>query len=185
MEKALDSNAYEKVGMQMADQLWQSRKILKQNKPKLESPSSIEEYHNAFPPFLVVFFNAFISVITKKKLAESNRKNKTQELSEPTDNIRTIKIVLFLVSVFVVFAFPALKVWLPQVMASLCQKPRLLSSFHALLAKCSVIAHTNRHERRVEKIRIGNVEPTKRLIKGENVFNLAVIDNIDFKEKTF
>ena len=30
-----------------------------------------------------------------------------------------------------------------------------------------------------------NIDPTKRLIKGNNVFNLAVIDNIDFKEISF
>ena len=30
-----------------------------------------------------------------------------------------------------------------------------------------------------------NSDPTKRLIKGKNIWNLAVIDNIDFKEKSF
>ena len=30
-----------------------------------------------------------------------------------------------------------------------------------------------------------NADPSKRLLRGENIFNLAVIDNIDFKEKTF
>jgi len=30
-----------------------------------------------------------------------------------------------------------------------------------------------------------NTDPSKCLLKGENIFNLAVIDNIDFKEKSF
>ena len=99
--------------------------------------------------------------------------------------MRSIKVVSFLASIFVTFTFPSFKIWLPQIMASLCRKLKLLSSLHALLTKCSIIAHTNRHERQLEKVRMINANPTKRLIKNENVFNLAVIDNIDFKETTF
>ncbi|PKK59622.1 hypothetical protein RhiirC2_794577 [Rhizophagus irregularis] len=63
-------------------------------------------------------------------------------------------------------------------------RPKLISSLHALLTKCSIIGHTSRHERRLEKVRMKDIDPTKRLIRGNNVFNLAIIDNIDFKEVT-
>ena len=32
---------------------------------------------------------------------------------------------------------------------------------------------------------MAKINPTERLIKGQNIWNLAVIDNIDFKDKTF
>ena len=56
---------------------------------------------------------------------------------------------------------------------------------HDLLTKCSIIGHTNRHERRLEKTRMKSADPSKRLFTENNVFNLAVIDNIDFKERSF
>ncbi|GBC44526.2 hypothetical protein GLOIN_2v1785590 [Rhizophagus irregularis DAOM 181602=DAOM 197198] len=48
-----------------------------------------------------------------------------------------------------------------------------------------VCGHTDSNERRIEKQRMDKVNPTERLIKGPNIWNLAVIDNIDFKEKSF
>ncbi|RHZ77244.1 hypothetical protein Glove_184g123 [Diversispora epigaea] len=185
-EKTLDSITCEQIGIQMANQLWKSRSKLKQNKSKLESPSSIEEYYDAFPSFLIIFLNSFINLIAKKKVELTNRKFESQNKpSKQSENTHIIKIVTFLTSVFVTFSFPSLKVWLPQLMASLSRRPRLLSSFHSLLTKCSVIVHTNRHECRLEKTQMINANPTKRLIKNEKIFNLAVIDNIDFKETTF
>ncbi|RGB30745.1 hypothetical protein C1646_764947 [Rhizophagus diaphanus] len=74
---------------------------------------------------------------------------------------------------------------LPNVLASLCRRPKLLSSLHDLLTKCSIIGHTNRHKRRLEKIRIKSADPSKCLLTEKNVFNLAMIDNIDFKERSF
>ncbi|PKC06871.1 hypothetical protein RhiirA5_418981 [Rhizophagus irregularis] len=41
------------------------------------------------------------------------------------------------------------------------------------------------HERRLEKTRMKSADPSKRLLTEKNVFNLAVIDNIDFKERSF
>ncbi|RHZ69685.1 hypothetical protein Glove_280g12 [Diversispora epigaea] len=53
-------------------------------------------------------------------------------------------------------AFPHLKIWLTRVLASLSRMPRLLES-----------------------------NPSNHLIRASNVWNLAIIDNIDFKEKSF
>ena len=47
------------------------------------------------------------------------------------------------------------------------------------------MSHTQSHERRLEKIRIEKSQPEKRLLQGDNIWNILVIDNIDFKEKTF
>ncbi|RHZ83572.1 hypothetical protein Glove_91g99 [Diversispora epigaea] len=151
-EKILDSTTCEKIGIQMANQLWQSHSKLKQNKSKLESPLSIIEYYNAFPSFLIIFFYSFINIISKKKLKETNHKLKSQNKPlKQFKNIHLIKIVTFLASIFITFTFPSFKIWLPQVMASLSRRPRLLSSFYVLLVKCSIISHTNRHERRLKK----------------------------------
>ena len=82
-------------------------------------------------------------------------------------------------------AFPGLKVWLTNIMSSLCRKPKLISSLYAILHTANVISHTYSHERRLEKSRLSQINPKNRLLKGENIWNVSVIDNIDFKEKTF
>ncbi|CAB4428284.1 unnamed protein product [Rhizophagus irregularis] len=83
------------------------------------------------------------------------------------------------------YAFPYFDLWLPTILSSLCRRPKLISSLHALLTKCSIIGHTSHHKRRLEKVRMKDIDPIKRLIRGNNVFNLAIIDNIDFKEVSF
>src|SRR5688572_4745168 len=81
--------------------------------------------------------------------------------------------------------FPNLGVWFTQIMASISRKPRLISSFRRLLSTLHISGHTDGHECRIEKQRMINIDPTEKLLKGLNIWNLAVIDNIDFKEKTF
>ena len=63
--------------------------------------------------------------------------------------------------------------------------PRLIGYFRQLLTVCHVTSHTDRYERKLARIRMEATDPVKRLIKGNKIWNLAVIDNIDFKEKTF
>jgi len=63
--------------------------------------------------------------------------------------------------------------------------PRLLGSFRKFLTVCHVTSHSDRHERKLAKARMEKSNPVKRLIQGNNVWNLATIDNIDFKEKSF
>ena len=48
-----------------------------------------------------------------------------------------------------------------------------------------ISGHTDGNERRIEKQRMTKINPTERLLKGPNIWNLAIIDNIDFKETTF
>ena len=63
--------------------------------------------------------------------------------------------------------------------------PKLLGSFRQLLAICHVSSHSDRHERKLVKTRMEELNPANRLIRTNNVWNLAIIDNIDFKEKSF
>ncbi|PKB95703.1 hypothetical protein RhiirA5_473961 [Rhizophagus irregularis] len=70
-------------------------------------------------------------------------------------------------------------------MASLCRKPKLLSSLQGILKIVNITSHTQKHERNLEKIRAFLVDPTSRILHGETIWNLGIIDNIDFKETTF
>ncbi|CAB4412196.1 unnamed protein product [Rhizophagus irregularis] len=70
-------------------------------------------------------------------------------------------------------------------MSSLCRKPKLITSLYAILHTANVISHTCSYERRLEKSRLNQIDPKSRLLQGENIWNVCVIDNIDFKEKTF
>src|SRR5581483_4319547 len=82
-------------------------------------------------------------------------------------------------------AFPGVNIWFTHILSSLCRKPKLLSSLYAILYTANVVSHTQFHERRLEKLRIKESHPEKRLLQGNNIWNVCVIDNIDFKEQTF
>ena len=81
-------------------------------------------------------------------------------------------------------AFPGMKFWLTHIMSSLCQKPKLLPYLQNILYTTSVIAYTKWHENRIEYDRMIHADPTVKIIRGPNIFNLAVIDNIDFATNT-
>ncbi|RHZ71229.1 hypothetical protein Glove_261g9 [Diversispora epigaea] len=59
------------------------------------------------------------------------------------------------------------------------------SDLTKLLATLKMLAHYGDHEQKLEKKRMNEVNPTKRLNQNLCLWNLAVINNIDFKEKTF
>ena len=70
-------------------------------------------------------------------------------------------------------------------LVSLCRKSRLISSFYKVLLSINAISHTKCQEYYLEKKRMDAAEPTSRLLKRPNIWNVCVIDNIDFKEKAF
>ncbi|RHZ88897.1 hypothetical protein Glove_20g22 [Diversispora epigaea] len=74
---------------------------------------------------------------------------------------------------------------LPSILTSLGQKPKLISSLHQFLKICHIMGHTERHERNKKKYRMDNIIPSQRLVKNKNIWNLTIIDNIDFKTKSF
>ena len=115
----------------------------------------------------------------------NRQQRKRQKLLSNVNYEQTIKIITLITSMLVGIAFPSLKIWLPRVLTSLSRKPRLLGSFRQLLSVCHVISHTDRHERKLANVRMEIANPTQRLVQEKNIWNLAIIDNIDFKEKSF
>ena len=182
----LKINNFEELGRIIGNKLWNSRSDITAKKSSLESPQNIQEYYNAFPSFLTSFFFGIIHKLQEKKTEINNRQRRKRK--KPlliTTYEQTIKVVTFITSVVIGLAFPSLKVWLSQVLASLSRKPRLLGSLRQLLTICHVTSHTDRHERKLAKVRMEKANPTQRLDQGKNIWNLAIIDNIDFKEKSF
>ena len=94
-----------------------------------------------------------INELYRRKLIISNwQLKKHQKLQKTLVSEQTMKIVTFITSILVSLAFPYLKVWLPQILASLSRMPRLLGYFRQLLTVCHVTSHTDRHERKLAKI---------------------------------
>lgn len=127
-----------------------------------------------------------IDELYQKKIIICNmQRKKHQKLPKIIVPEQTMKIVTFITSILLNLAFPYLKVWLPRILASFSRMPRLLGYFRQLLTVCHVTSHTDRYERKLAKIRMETSNPVERLIKGNNIWNIAIIDNIDFKEKSF
>src|SRR5581483_10799578 len=71
------------------------------------------------------------------------------------------------------------------VLSSLARKPKPISSLHAILWTANVLSRSRQYERKLERKRMCDVKPESRIKNNENIWSLAVIDNIDFMEKTF
>jgi len=182
----LDPATCSEIGQKMALSLWNLRPTLKSNLGALENPSSLEEYWNAFPQILTEFFVGLLATLMNRKQTVVNKKRRQRGLPIKTaDDSHVMKMACFLISMILTFAFRGWKIWLTTMMASLCGKPKLLSSLHSILKVACVISHTRQHERRLEKQRLLAAKPEERLRKGDHYWNLAIVDNIDFKEKTF
>ncbi|RHZ75716.1 hypothetical protein Glove_212g59 [Diversispora epigaea] len=91
------------------------------------------------------------------KIWNNDQQSMTQEYNnQKSDPIILTRIVSFLTSVILTIAF------------------------RAMLQTVHVIAHTQRHERRLEYQRMSSVIPCKNLLSGLHIWNLVIIDNIDF-----
>ncbi|PKB96693.1 hypothetical protein RhiirA5_506875 [Rhizophagus irregularis] len=177
---------WKEIGEKLGNEVWNSRKIVTDKKSEIQLPISLNAYYESFPNFLRGFFDGLIGEIFKKKLINLNKKRKQREKPLKQLDVEHItKCVTFFASLIISMAFPYLGVWFTQVMASMSRKSRLFFSFRQLLSTLHISGHTDSNERRIEKQRMDKVNPTERLIKGPNIWNLAVIDNIDFKEKSF
>ncbi|GES88430.1 hypothetical protein GLOIN_2v1482460 [Rhizophagus clarus] len=173
-------------GRIFGQKLWNSRLNINSKKSAMESPQTLQEYYDAFPEFLNDFFYGMVDEIYQKRMKICNiKRKKNNKLPKITIPEETIKIVTFITSILLNLAFPHLKVWLPRILASFSRMPRLLGYFRQLLRVFHLTSHTDRYERQLAKIRMNTTDPSKRLIKGNNIWNLAIIDNIDFKERTF
>ncbi len=70
-------------------------------------------------------------------------------------------------------------------MSLLYQKLKLYHSLYNILCIANIVFHTQQHERLLEKAHQHNAKPESRLLQGTKIWNISVIDNIDFMEQTF
>ena len=174
------------MGEKLGKEILYSRPEVKENMSQLENPSSYEDYFDALPNIIRTFFQALLTVLQQHKLKTVNNKRRQRGLPLKSLDINQItKITTLLTSTLLTIAFPGAKIWLSTIISSICQNPKLLPYLREILRSASVIAYTKRHESRLEKLRIHHIDPRNNLIEGSNVWNLAVIDNIDFKASTF
>uniref|UniRef100_U9T453 Uncharacterized protein n=1 Tax=Rhizophagus irregularis (strain DAOM 181602 / DAOM 197198 / MUCL 43194) TaxID=747089 RepID=U9T453_RHIID len=174
--KDLTPKNFFEFGEALAHSTILAKNELKIHKKLLESPTSIEEYRSIFPSCLVQFYDGLLKTLyeTKKKIIDRQRKYRKKPL-KPLNYEKINKQITFFVSIILNIAFKGWKIWLPQTMASLCRKPKLLSSLQGILKIVNITSHTQRHERNLEKIRTLLVDPTSRILREENIWNLGVI----------
>jgi hypothetical protein len=187
MKVVLDSDVCSDFGKNMGYTLLNSRQVLKRNRESLEEPKNLVEYSNAFPRSLFGFFSELLRVVEKKKNFDRERKRKSRNAHyqpKPLNDLHIRRMACFFCSIILTIAFGGLKIWLTTIMASLSGKPQLLPSLQRILRTVHIISHSRKHEQRLEKKRLLDANPEERIVKG-NYWNVAVIDNIDFKAKTF
>ena len=95
---------------------------------------------------------------------------------------------LFFSSVLLTIAFPNWKIWFTHVLSSLCRRPQMIGSLYKILNAVRVVAYVRDHEASIQKKRMSATDPRSRLLDintNLNILNLAVLDNIDMKNKTF
>ncbi|CAG8480772.1 25624_t:CDS:2 [Dentiscutata erythropus] len=183
---ALNNLGPQKLGEALETVVWKSKSEVRAQRETLEAPNTLQEFHNAFPKSMKQLFNNFVIFILQKKWEIVQKKyiQRRMILAE-FNTTRAIKILTFIMSLIFSIAFPGINIWLLHIMSSLCRKPRQLNSLYAILCTANVVSHTNRYERKLEKQRSSNIDISKKLLYGEDIWNLCIIDNIDFKESTF
>jgi hypothetical protein len=160
---------YLQIGSNLAKDLKKTCKEF-QNFQILESPSSLIEYQSALPKSIYSLFEGMISNLLECNRKKANEKQISRK--KPTkivNQIRIKKISTFLSSIILSLSQKKVKIWLPTILSSLCRKPRLLSSLHQVLQSVNVVAHTDRHERRLENKRMSAADPTLRLKKNNKI----------------
>ena len=111
-----------------------------------------------------------VNTLQLTKFKEVNRKKQSHgKFTTSFDPNSTIKTRIFLMSIVFRIAFPSLHLWLPTILTSLIRKPKLITLFHQLLTAIHAVAHTQRHERRLENIRMIAANPRERLWIGDNI----------------
>ncbi|CAH1765307.1 15681_t:CDS:2 [Entrophospora sp. SA101] len=68
----LNPETFKNYGKTLAISIWQSRNIFQENKSSLESPESLDEFHESIPENLTNFFNGLFSTLQHKKLEVTN-----------------------------------------------------------------------------------------------------------------
>ena len=152
----------------------------------METPDLYENYFDTLPNIICSFFQTLLTTLYQNKLKVVNAKRFQRGLSQKSLNTNQIsKTTTLITSMLLTIAFPETKIWLSHIISSMCQKPNLLPYLREIFRLVSIILYTKRHENRLERFRTLNADSRKNLIEGPNIWNLAVIDNIDFKASIF
>jgi len=127
-----------------------------------------------------------IGSIMQKKHQVAERKQKSRgHFPKDFDPSSIQKITVFIASMILTVAFPTWKIWLTHTMASLCRRPKMISILQSILHAVNVVSYSWDHEVKKQKERMKNVDPRSKLLRTPETWNVAVIDNIDFKDTTF
>ncbi|PKC70635.1 hypothetical protein RhiirA1_454521 [Rhizophagus irregularis] len=175
-------------GDNLARFLLENRQKLHNNKLLLENPQSLDEYQNAIPVELYNLFSGMVSKLLLNRCQVANKiakSRKKEYVPKEVNQKKVQKISIMLSSIILTIGFTNTSFWLTQTLASLCRKPRLLSSLHQILESVGIISHSISYERKLEAIRMSTSNPQSRIITGSKIWNVCVIDNIDFKQKSF
>ena len=173
---------------ELAESLLKNYQHLHNNKIFLENPRSLDEYQNAI---LIQLYKLFEGIVGKLLLNQCQIANKVAKsrkekyIPKEVNQKKVQKISTMLSSIILTIGFTNTPFWLTQSLASLCQKPRLLSSLHRVLESVSVISHSISHERKLETSRMSIANPQTWIIIEPKIWNVYVIDNIDFKQSSF
>jgi hypothetical protein len=169
------------------------KEYIKEHNDQLTNPSSLTEYYEAFPQAITRFFNGFIGIllkhhhdfILKKRNCCSLEQHLSQTKDQKLDQTHLIKITTFLSSIIFTIAFRRTKFWLTSLLASLCRRTHYLGYLQSILNTVYITAHSEDRECRLEKKRMEVANPKTRLQFGPNIWNLAIVDNIDLKQIAF
>ncbi|RHZ84801.1 hypothetical protein Glove_74g102 [Diversispora epigaea] len=176
------------IGTNLANTIWINRKYVRDHKIFLEIPQCLKEYSSAIPPFLYKFFEGLIYILLFKRHQIANERQKQRKqliISKEIDSKKVERITTMLSSIILTSSFTNTQFWLTRSLASLCRKKKLSSSLHQVLESVNVVSHSIKHERKLEFKRMSNTDPRLHLISGSNIWNICVIDNIDFKQSSF
>lgn len=175
------------IGKALGKEIASSYSKIQENQKQLEEPSSYKEYCDALPGPLCNFFQAFLTGLQEKKLKAINRMRKSCNLpSKAIDTDQITRTTTLFVSMILTITFPGMKIWLTHIMSSVCQKPKLLPYLQQILYGAKVISYSKWHENQLELEQAHHADPASKILRGtQHMFNLAVIDNIDFAALTF
>ena len=186
LSKKMTPENASKLGEELAKEVLFSHSEIQKNIDQLENPNCHESYFAALPHTTRNFFEALITTLQKRKLSIVNKKRGQRRVQlKSLDTNQITKTTALLTSMILTIAFPGLKIWLTHILSSLCQKPKLFPYLQEILRLTNIIPYTKRHENRLEQSRTHQADPRERLIKGPNIWNLAIIDNIDFRASTY
>ncbi|CAB5379975.1 unnamed protein product [Rhizophagus irregularis] len=162
-------------GDNLARFLLENRQKLHNNKLLLENLQSLDEYQNAIPVELYNLFSGMVSKLLLNRCQVANKiakSRKKEYVPKEVNQKKVQKISIMLSSIILTIGFTNTSFWLTQTLASLCRKPRLLSSLHQILESVGIISHSISYERKLEAIRMSTSNPQSRIITGSKIWNL-------------